>query len=70
MEPLKHQAAPSVLLPKQRLETLVEDIESEMQHMSVELLRKIIDRMSPGQRQAIVKLGHALQFAAIWGESE
>lgn len=67
MEPLKSTGGTWVL-PMQRLEVLMEQVESEMKFMSVELLRKIVERMSPSQRQAIAKLNAAIQFEETWGE--
>lgn len=65
MEPIKTSGV-AWQLPMQRLEVLMEQIEAEMGLMSVDILRKIVERMSPSQRQAIAKLNAAIQFEEAW----
>lgn len=70
MEPLKYEAASPFVLPKQRIEVLLEQIAPEMDMMQPMTISVIVDRMPQEQRDALRKIHMAIEFNEAWGETE
>jgi hypothetical protein len=66
MEPLKYTASPYVL-PKQRIEVLMEQVASEVGMMQPMTMSVIADRMPQEQRDAIRKIRMAIEINEAWG---